>query len=111
MSIGTLTVYALAIAIGAIVFAAVLRLMWLALGAYRIHRAGPRPLLATKHRRQRRHLESARRARNQVERRPSDRSGRTENGDLAAHTAPASTSTAVKRATGTRPSSLSNSPP
>ncbi len=49
MSIGTLTVYALAIVIGAIVVAAVLRLVWLALGAYRIHRAGPRPLVATGH--------------------------------------------------------------
>src|SRR5688572_28399039 len=50
MSIGTLTVYALAIAIGAVVCAALLRLMWLAAGAYLIHRAGPRSLLATKHR-------------------------------------------------------------
>ena len=49
MSIGTLTVYALAIVIGAIVVAALLRLVWLALGAYRIHRAGPRPLAATEH--------------------------------------------------------------
>ena len=47
MSIGTLTVYALAIVIGAIVVAALLRLVWLALGAYRINRAGPRPLVAT----------------------------------------------------------------
>jgi len=49
MSIGTLTVYALAILIGAIACAALLRLGWLALGAYRIHRAGPRPLAATEH--------------------------------------------------------------
>src|SRR5918994_697293 len=46
MSIGTVTVYALAIVIGAIVVGA---LVWLALGAYRIHRAGPRPLVAAQH--------------------------------------------------------------
>jgi len=49
MSIGTLTVYALAIVTGAIILAALLRLVWLALGAYRIHRAGPRPLSASEH--------------------------------------------------------------
>ena len=49
MSIGTLTVYALAFVIGAIVVAALLRMVWLALGAYLIHRAGPRPLAATEH--------------------------------------------------------------
>ena len=49
MSIGTLTVYALAVVIGTIVVAAVLRLVWLALGAYRIRRAGPRPLFAAQH--------------------------------------------------------------
>ena len=50
MSIGTLTVYALAIVAGAVAVAALLRLGWLVLGAYRIHRAGPRPLAATEHR-------------------------------------------------------------
>ena len=39
MIIGTLTVYALAFVIGAIVVAALLRLVWLALGAYLIHPA------------------------------------------------------------------------
>jgi hypothetical protein len=46
MSIGTLTAYGLAFFVGAIVVAALLRLVWLALGAYLIHRAGPRPLTA-----------------------------------------------------------------
>ncbi len=49
MSIGTITVYALAIVVGTLVFAALLRLGWLALGAYLIHRAGPRPLAAAEH--------------------------------------------------------------
>jgi hypothetical protein len=49
MSIGTLAVYALAVILGAIVAAALLRLMWLAFGAYLIHRAGPRRLAATEH--------------------------------------------------------------
>ena len=49
MNIGTLTVYALALVVGAIVVAALLRLVWLVLGAYLIHRAGPRPLAATEH--------------------------------------------------------------
>ena len=49
MSIGTFAVYALAVILGAIVVAALLRLMWLAVGAYLIHRAGPRRLAATEH--------------------------------------------------------------
>src|SRR5215218_3815548 len=49
MSLGTLSVYVLAIAAGTLVVAAILRLVWLALGAYRIRRAGPRPLCATAH--------------------------------------------------------------
>src|SRR4051794_9018158 len=49
MSLGTLSVYILAIAAGTLVVAAILRLVWLALGAYRIRRAGPRPLFATEH--------------------------------------------------------------
>jgi hypothetical protein len=49
MSIGTIAVYALAVVLGAIVVAALLRLVWLALGAYLIHRAGPRRLAATEH--------------------------------------------------------------
>jgi len=49
MSVGTLSVYALAIVAGTLVVAAVLRLVWLALGAYRIRRAGPRPLFAAEH--------------------------------------------------------------
>jgi hypothetical protein len=49
MSIGTFAVYALAVVLGAIVVAALLRLMWLAVGAYLIHRAGPRRLAATEH--------------------------------------------------------------
>jgi hypothetical protein len=49
MSVTTLVLYALATAAGAIVVAALLRLMWLALGMYRIHRAGPRPLISTEH--------------------------------------------------------------
>lgn len=36
-------------AVGAVVIAAFLRLGWLAAGAYRIRRAGPRPLSATRH--------------------------------------------------------------
>src|SRR5215217_5197373 len=49
MSVGTLSVYVLAIAAGTLVIAAILRLVWLALGAYRIRRARPRPLFATDH--------------------------------------------------------------
>jgi hypothetical protein len=49
MSIGTLAVYALAVVLGAIIVAALLRLIWLVLGAYLIHRAGPRRLAATEH--------------------------------------------------------------
>ena len=49
MSIGTFAVYALAVVLGAIVVAALLRLMWLAVGVYLIHRAGPRRLAATEH--------------------------------------------------------------
>src|SRR5687767_10878886 len=49
MSIGTLSITVLAVVAGSVLIAAVLRVVWLALGAYRIHRAGPRPLSATQH--------------------------------------------------------------
>jgi hypothetical protein len=45
----TLAVYTLVVALSAIVGAALLRLTWLTLGAYLIHRAGPRRLAATEH--------------------------------------------------------------
>jgi hypothetical protein len=49
MSVGTLTLYALAAVAATLLIGAALRLMWLALGAYKIRRAGPRPLSATHH--------------------------------------------------------------
>ena len=49
MSLGTLVIYVLAAVLGAMLVTAVLRLMWLALGAWRIHRAGPRPLASPEH--------------------------------------------------------------
>ena len=44
-----LVLYAVAAVVGTIVTAACIRLMWLAIGAYRINRAGPRPLRASDH--------------------------------------------------------------
>jgi hypothetical protein len=49
MNAGTLVIYVLALLLGAIVVTALLRLLWLALGAYRIRRAGPRPLVSPEH--------------------------------------------------------------
>ena len=44
-----IALYALAVAAGVIVSAACVRLIWLAIGLYRIRRAGPRPLSASAH--------------------------------------------------------------
>src|SRR5688500_20331763 len=49
MNVASIVLYALAAVAGALVVAAALRVTWLALGAYRIRRAGPRPLSATQH--------------------------------------------------------------
>ena len=49
MNPGTILLYALVAALAAVAIAAALRLAWLAIGAYRIHRAGPRPLSARRH--------------------------------------------------------------
>ena len=49
MNLSTVALYTLVAAAGVLIVAACLRLVWLALGAYRIRRAGPRPLSATEH--------------------------------------------------------------
>jgi hypothetical protein len=49
MNVATITLYALAAIAGTLVVAACIRVMWLGLGAYRIRRAGPRPLSAAQH--------------------------------------------------------------
>jgi hypothetical protein len=49
MSARNFFTYALIGIVGAVVVATALRLGWLAIGAYRIHQAGPRPLSATRH--------------------------------------------------------------
>jgi hypothetical protein len=49
MNVPTIFLYALAAIVGTIVAAACVRLMWLAIGAYRINRAGPRPLRTSHH--------------------------------------------------------------
>jgi hypothetical protein len=49
MNLWTFILYAFIAVGGAVVVAAALRLTWLAIGAWRIHRAGPRPLSATGH--------------------------------------------------------------
>jgi hypothetical protein len=49
MTLTTFLLYALIVTAGTIAIAACLRLIWLGLGAYLIHRAGPRPLLAARH--------------------------------------------------------------
>jgi hypothetical protein len=49
MNPATITMYALVAIAGTIAVAACVRWIWLALGAYQIHRAGPRPLSATQH--------------------------------------------------------------
>ena len=49
MSAARLALYALAVAGGIFVVAALIRLVWLALGAWRIRRAGPRRLSASHH--------------------------------------------------------------
>src|SRR5688572_6119147 len=49
MNVATILLYAVGVVARALVVAAVLQVTWLALGAYRIRRAGPRPLSATQH--------------------------------------------------------------
>jgi hypothetical protein len=49
MNLATITLYALVVIVGTLVVAACVRVIWLGLGAYRIRRAGPRPLAATQH--------------------------------------------------------------
>jgi hypothetical protein len=49
MNPSTILLYAIAATVGTIVAAACIRLMWLAIGAYRINRAGPRRLRASHH--------------------------------------------------------------
>ena len=49
MNVWTILLYAFIAVIGAVVVAACLQFLWLAIGAYRIRRAGPRPLAATRH--------------------------------------------------------------
>src|SRR6187549_3948692 len=49
MNPATLTLYALVTIAGTIAIAACVRWIWLGLGAWKIHRAGPRPLSAAQH--------------------------------------------------------------
>ena len=49
MNVWTLLVYVFAGVVAAVAIASALHVIWLAIGAYRIRRAGPRPLRATRH--------------------------------------------------------------
>jgi hypothetical protein len=49
MELSTILIYAIVAVVGTIVTAACVRLMWLAIGAYKINRAGPRRLSASHH--------------------------------------------------------------
>jgi hypothetical protein len=49
MHVSTILLYAIAAVVGTIVTAACIRLIWLAIGAYKINRAGPRRLRASHH--------------------------------------------------------------
>ena len=49
MNLSTIALYTLVAVAGTIVVAACVRIIWLGVGAYRIRRAGPRPLSATQH--------------------------------------------------------------
>jgi hypothetical protein len=49
MNVWTILFYAFIAVLGAVVVAGTLQLVWLAIGAYRIRRAGPRQLLAVRH--------------------------------------------------------------
>jgi hypothetical protein len=49
MELSTILLYAIVAVVGTIVTAACIRLMWLAIGAYKINRAGPRRLRASHH--------------------------------------------------------------
>jgi hypothetical protein len=49
MSVTTILLYVLVVTAGTIVVAACVRMIWLGAGAYLIHRAGPRPISASRH--------------------------------------------------------------
>ena len=49
MNVWTFVLYAFIAVIGTVVVAATVQVIWLAVGAYRIRRAGPRPIFAARH--------------------------------------------------------------